>query len=542
MKLKSHFHHFQFPTHSSIVLGLMCDTVLLAITQLSPGMAVPTPDLHPEKMSSAIVPNLRVVVNSNQDGSIQPDSNLTLREAIQIVNGILPLNQLSAAEKAQVQSLSSETPSQIAFNLPQSATTIHLVEVLPPLASPGLIIDGTTQPGYNTTPSTTTEIAIPTPIVAITPAEQSEVFRGLTIVADGVTIRGLSLYGFTAKYQATASTPPADIFINASYSTVESAQQEQHFPPRNIVIEDNWLGVPPDGSMSSRTSAFGVSVFNSLGTTIRRNRIANHDGSGVITGVQAKNLQVTENLIIGNGKAGMPDAIRLEGQIDGTQIASNLIRDNDGSAIFLFKPEGSAVIRDNKIESNGRRLHRAAIYLMGNDHQVLENTITHQSGPGVVIASYPQSNRNIIQNNRFASLEGLSIDLNTQQNVGVRDYQIGDGPNPPRNSPNRRLETGNAAIDAPQFLSPEFLLRDGRVNLDGIANPGSIVEIYRVIEDGSLYGSLSESLAKVTTDDKGRFGVSLTNLQPGDKVSAIATDPQYGTSEPAQNAVVRLLN
>ncbi|HBB32791.1 MAG TPA: hypothetical protein DC064_13585, partial [Cyanobacteria bacterium UBA9273] len=42
--------------------------------------------------------NLQVVVNSNQD-SVQPDEFITLREAIEIINGTLPLNQLSNEEQ-----------------------------------------------------------------------------------------------------------------------------------------------------------------------------------------------------------------------------------------------------------------------------------------------------------------------------------------------------------------------------------------------------------------------------------------------------------
>lgn len=519
--------------------GKRCTFAILsfALLPLFPARAVPAsnsiPSLH-----------LRVVVNSDRDGAVQPDDTLTLREAIAVVNGTLSLEDLSVAESKQVELLSAESPSRLEFNLPPQQTTIRLNSVLPPLVSPGLVVDGATQPGYDASAT------MPTPIVALTPAEGAVVFRGLTVLADGITIRGLSLYGFTAPHQNTAAAPPADIFISTRQAAT-SGQPEfdryleevnaQKTPPKDVAIEHNWLGVSPDGQMPTITSAFGVSVFDSLGTTIQQNRIAYHDGSAVITGIRAENLQVSQNLIVNNGIAGMPDAIRLEGRINNTQIDSNFISDNAGSAVFFFKSQGAATIRENQIQGNGRRFHRAAIYLMGNDHQIINNQISNQRGSGVVVAAYPQSTRNIIQNNRFAALEGLSIDLNAQQNVGVRDYQIGDGPNPLRNSPNRRKETGNGAIDAPRFLSPEFLLRGDRVNIDGIANPGSLVEIYRVTEEGNLYGPLSEPLVTVTADREGRFGVTLRNLRSGDKVSAIATHPEYGTSEPALNAVVRTI-
>ncbi|MFE1747303.1 OmpA family protein [Coleofasciculus sp. H7-2] len=503
--------------------------------------------------ATAQTENLKVVVNSNQDGAVNPDDALTLREAIEIVNGTLPLDRLSRAEQSLVSSNVGTT--LIAFNLPPTDTTIRLVDVLPPLARPGLIVDGTTQPGYDAEETATVEIAIPIPVVTITPAASQEVFRGLTVVADGVTIRGLSLYGFTSRHRATATLPPADIFIdNPQSAAIRGAANGQKLTenregkpspisnsPKNVVIENNWLGIPPDQSVPQQTSAFGVFVFNSLGTTIQRNRIANHDGSGIITSVQAENLQVTENIIVGNGIAGMPDAIRLEGMIDKTQVSANLICGNDGSGVFLFKPQGAAQINNNRIVYNGRRLRRAAVYLMGNDHQVIENQIGHQTGPGVVVASYPKSDRNIIQSNRFFNLVGLSIDLIAQQNTGVQDYQRGDGPNPPRNSPNRRLDTANSAINAPQFISREFFVVGNKTNLYGTADPGSQVTIYRVEENTETpYGALREPLTTVTADDRGKFSLTLdiNNLVPGDRVSAIATNPKYGTSEPATNALI----
>ncbi|MCX5984845.1 MAG: OmpA family protein [Nostocales cyanobacterium LacPavin_0920_SED1_MAG_38_18] len=492
---------------------------------------------------------LKIVVNGNQDGAIIADDVLTLREAISLVNGSLKIEQLSNIEKAQI------TPSQysqISFNLPPAQTTIYLQEVLPPLATPGLIIDGTTQPGYNREKSPTTEIKIPQPVVSITAASDAEVFRGLTITADNVTIRGLSIYGFNSYHRDTESTPPADIFIAHSFilpltfklkSYVGNiAETENNPPPQNVVIEDNWLGITPEAKMPVMTSAFGVYVFNSVDTMIRRNRISYHDGSAVITGIRAQGLKTIENIIIANGIAGMPDAVRLDGIIDKSEISGNLICGNDGSGIFLFKSEGSIRIFQNQIKANARRFRRAAIYLMGNDHQIYDNQISHQAGAGIVIASYPQSDRNIILNNQFWNLEGLSIDLNAFHNVDVQNWENGDGPNPPRNSSNRRLDTANAAINSPQFLSKEFFSGlSSTVGIDGMAEPNSQVDVYLVGgKDG--YGGLNKFLASSKADTQGKFTMNLANLQPGDRISAIATLPQYGTSEPTYPASIRAIN
>ncbi|MDJ0735197.1 MAG: OmpA family protein [Nostocaceae cyanobacterium] len=531
----------------------------------------------PIQPTTAQTTSLRVTVNSNED-TIQPDDKLTLREAIEILNTTIALEKLTPEEKTLVQVHPSPT---IEFQLPPTQTTIQLEDILPPLSTPGLVIDGTTQPGYDSSKSTTAEIAIPTPLVSITPAANREIFRGLTVVADNITIRGLSLYGFTKNHRATESTPPGDIVIGAIPSTMKNLTpslspadtlrertplslspspngrgvrgegnrggRKQNNVPKNVVIENNWLGILPDETMPANTSAFGVSVFNAVGTVIQRNRIYHHDGSAIITGISGEDMLVQNNIIVGNGIAGMPDAIRLDGKINNAKITSNLICGNDGSGIYLFKPEGSVQIQDNQIKFNGRRLRRAAVYLMGNNHRVLNNEISNQTGPGVVVTSYPQSHRNLIQGNRFANLEGLSVDLNTRHNVGVQDFQRGDGPNPQRDSGNRRRDTGNAAINTPEFFSSEFLLIDGKVGIDGKADPGSEIDIYRVnpnpqkqIDLYPAYSPLGEVVATVKTDDKGKFSATLDNIRPGDKLSAIATDPRYGTSEPSANVLVKL--
>ena len=410
--------------------------------------------------------SFKIIVNSNQD-TIAPDGGLTLREAISLANGNLSPDQLSVAEKSQVQP-SSDGTSRIEFSLPPDQTTIRLTEVLPAIERPGLTIDGTTQPGYKADP-VINELPLASPVVTIVPAEGKEVFRGLTVSADGVTIRGLSLYGFTSQHRSTATTPPADIFISHRLPPPDISKQptpanfspfyRDDVPPKDVVIENNYLGIPPTGTpaVSQERSAFGVYVFNGTGTQIRRNWIANHDGSGIITSVDADNLKVTENAVIGNGVAGMPDGLRLEGKVNQAQITGNLICANDGSGVYLFKPEGAVQIQDNQIVYNGRRLRRSAIYLMGSNHQVTGNQIRYQVGPGVVVAANPDSRNNRIQANRFSNLEGLSIDLVTRNDADVFAYQRGDGVNPLRDTGNRHFDTGNAGVNAPQFASREFI-------------------------------------------------------------------------------------
>ncbi len=103
-----------------------------------PVLLLTAPNIAFAQQNTAL--SLSVTVNSNQDGEIQADNALTLREAIAIVNGNLPLEQLSTAEKSLVSTGSSQ--SRISFQLPPGQTTIRLESVLPALTNPGLIVDG----------------------------------------------------------------------------------------------------------------------------------------------------------------------------------------------------------------------------------------------------------------------------------------------------------------------------------------------------------------------------------------------------------------
>ncbi len=489
---------------------------------------------------------LRITVNSNQD-LVQPDDVLTLREALELANGSLTRDRLTPAEQSQVQISGDALPTRIEFNLPPAQTTIRLRAALPSLNQAGMILDGTTQPGY----------AGAAPIVAIAPAPGVAIGRGLTVTGDRITLRGLSLYGFTNKHNDTAALPPADIFVTTQTALWQAmlerdrpAQPPQDaLPPKDIVIEHNWLGIPPAAiptatpvAAAAPPSAFGVAVFYGINTLIQNNRIADHDGSGIITGVTAENLQIRQNILTHNGFAGMPDAIRLEGNINNAQIMNNQIRQNAGSGIYLFKSAGAIQIQNNILQHNGQRYHRAAIYLMGNAHQILGNQIQDQVGPGVVVAAYPPSHQIRIQNNQFSHLQGLSIDLVSQFNTNPQDYQLGDGPNPVTDSRSRQEKSANDGTNAPQFFSREFFLSPSgkTVVVEGLAAPGATVDVYQVKEVGSVQGPLNQPVGSTIATPDGKFSIAL-ELQAGDVVSAIATAPQSGTSEPAINATIRAL-
>jgi outer membrane protein OmpA-like peptidoglycan-associated protein len=150
----------------------------------------------------------------------------------------------------------------------------------------------------------------------------------------------------------------------------------------------------------------------------------------------------------------------------------------------------------------------------------------------VAVAALPKSDRNLILNNQFAALDGLSIDLATQQNSDPRALERADGPNPPRDSHNMRLETANGAINAPQFPAYRLERTGTSTQVVGEADPGSTVTLYQVVEDGGVYSPLYVPLETVTAAADGTFSWEWTGAE-GIWISAIATLPEYGTSEPS---------
>ena len=284
-------------TVAGLAVGLLCPATGLAQTASIESESDP---IYPA------VETFYLTVNSSEDGPVVADETLSLREAIELTNGTLLVANLSDQERQQVSRTTDH--STIAFDLPQGDTVIALGAILPDLMQPDLVLDGTTQPGYDATKSATAEIEIPIPVVELTSAQNSEVLRGLTVVADNIVIRGLSLYGFTSAHRATTTTPPADIFIAHRLPPPDISEQwvpsryfsfgSENVPPQGILIEDNWLGMPPSEAIPDVPSAFGVSIFNSKGVTVRHNRISYHDGSGIITGARAENSNIIENLVV----------------------------------------------------------------------------------------------------------------------------------------------------------------------------------------------------------------------------------------------------
>jgi parallel beta-helix repeat protein len=477
---------------------------------------------------------LRVVVNSNQD-TVAADEVVTLREAIALVNGESKREDLTAKEQKQItrpimaaETYKGQSRSLIEFDLPPGQTLIQLTQVLPPLLKDGLTIRG-----LGTVPQ-----------IAIVPAPKADVVRGLTILAHGVTVRGLSLAGFSSADRHPIAS--ADIVIGHRPGESQSNRAwAEDITPKDVVIEDNWLGVVPSKvvveNIEIPRSSFGIYAFFSEGAIIQRNQIQNHSASGIITGVTAKDMLITGNMVANNGLQGMADGIRLEGNVENLKVIENKIQENAGSGIYLFNPTGAVAIVGNLFLQNGQRTEHPAIFLTGNEHRVESNQIISQNGPGIVVAADPKSWQNQLRNNQFANLKGLAIDLISRHYIQSSNRLNGDGPNRPLREYPSQLHIANGGMDAPVWISREFFQSplDESVELVGKARPNAEVELYtNAIESGFVENQM-RPLAKLKADAQGKFWIKFDQLNVGEEIRAIATDADYGTSEFSDPVVIR---
>ena len=125
-------------------------------------------------------------------------------------------------------------PDVITFGVrPEGIYTITLATPLPALTDP-VIIDGSTQPGYN--PSTGQ------PRIHVS-GPGTDSFQGIVIAAPNSIVRALSLTGF-----GTTSSPNTTAAI--------------HTFAANVVIEGNWIGVTPTGTATGNKTGIWITGGN----------------------------------------------------------------------------------------------------------------------------------------------------------------------------------------------------------------------------------------------------------------------------------------
>jgi parallel beta-helix repeat protein len=481
--------------------------------------------------------------------------------------------------QAIASSNSSEGPTlTITFSIPGPGPhVIAPASALPPITR-NVVIDATTQPGFDGTP------------VVILDGAGMEIGAGLTVGAPS-TIRGLSIVNFpgpgvfindievggtvvVGNYigltpDAVSAGNAVGVQITGSPNNVigGTALADRNVISGNTgpaiaisqddgqgaVIQGNYIGTDPIGT-SAVPNGVGIQVadaeFVTIGGTApgAGNVISGNSGSGISLQGDASVATIQGNRIglTAPGAAALPNAgngITIS-ETPGTTIggttteARNYISGNTGYAVAVSGADstgtiiqgnwiGTDLLQSNPVPNDDGGL----LFSSGASGVIDDNTILDNAGPGITVLDTQSVD---IRNNVLSDNEGLGIDLG------------GDG------------LTANDAADADvgANLLQNFPVLDSAVSLGEItvvqgelnsaANTTFTIRLFRVQNcDPSGQGEGSpavEGVFTVVTDEVGTAPIQhdlQESVPVGWFITATATDPAGNTSELSACRVVQ---
>ncbi len=270
--------------------------------------------------------------------------------------------------------------AQIDFQIPGNVPwTIPLASPLPAINVP-VMIDGTTQPGY-----------LSTPVIEIDGSHLTEsgAVNGLVVHAGASTIEGLSLVGFSG----------AAILLQTGGQNL---------------IAGNYLGLDPSGA-AGKPNGTGLELSGSSNNTIgagvgSRNVISGNAGDGIV--IEAGGgTSSTANLIQGNLIGTSPNGLQALGNggdgVDLEGVGSNSIGmpgQGFGNVISGNTVAGIALSAD----ATGNTIQNNDIGVAGDGRSPLGNQgdgILLESAPGTTIGGTDPNQRNIISANAGNGIE-----------------------------------------------------------------------------------------------------------------------------------------
>jgi uncharacterized repeat protein (TIGR01451 family) len=344
-----------------------------------------------------------LTVNTVSDSDNAADPTLSLREAIEVSNGMLSVAALSPAAQLQVHGALA-TPNTVAFAIPGSGVqTIHPTTDLPMITAP-VIIDGDTQPGAspNSNPVTQADNALLLIVIDGSMESPGSPGNGLTLSGGSSTVRGLVIDNFVhdglvltgsgsdvvagdfigTSPAGTAASPNGEfgVSIDSPNATIGgSAVADRNVisgngtshsgggidldtteplgtGPAAAVIQANFLGTDATGTQALGHQLNGILMSAAVTTTIggtvlgARNVISGNSGNGIDANHGAGLIQgnligtdLTATLAVPNGNNG----IMVDGEnttIGGTAAgAGNIISANQSNGIYLLDASASLV-------------------------------------------------------------------------------------------------------------------------------------------------------------------------------------------------------
>jgi hypothetical protein len=417
-------------------------------------------------------------------------------------------------------------PDVIRFAIPGAGPhTIQPLSPLPAILDP-VVLDATTQPGYNGMPVIELDGSLVTGVDS----------DGLDIFSGGTTVRGFAINRFTGAANA-------GIWIAG---------------PGGNVIQDNYIGtnLTGDGAFTSYIQ-YGVVIFGSSGNIIGTNEDGINDAAegNVISGQQTGGIlfetdgqgnQASDNLIagnrigtsadgntaLGNGRMG----IFILGSGTGNGINGNLISGNPESGIYIGSD--NIVVTGNQLGTNadgtaalpngyGISIQFGNNNRIGGTGPLDGNVIAYSRFSGVLVENGGTGNA-ILGNSVYGNgALGINLLASGDPYSGVTPNDPGDadsGSNDLQNFP----QIGTALVTGTDtFISG---------TLHSTPNIGFRIEFFASSDaDPTGYGQGRSYLGyvNVLTNSAGlaNFVAQLPLVPLGDVISATATDESGNTSE-----------
>jgi hypothetical protein len=443
-------------------------------------------------------------------------------------------------------------PDAIHFNIPGSdpncdaggVCTITPASDLPVIFD-ALTIDGYTQPGAAVNTSATgTNAALKIVVSGVTAG-----FNGMTIGANSVTIRGLVIGGFL---DGIGGGQVSDIQVIGCFIGVNAAgtaafpntRQGIYLDPvdgltiggtvladRNLISGNGNIGVAV--SLGSRTGSITIQG-NLIGTNAAGTAAIPNGTDGLSTGTNGLggsyliggSAANAGNVISGNTRGAVVGAF---GSGTSFTVQGNLIGTDATGALPI--PNANLGIR---ADANGAKI--------GGIGPGEGNVIAFNGAAGVAVDGGTETGVSIrgnsIHDNGFGPLggHGVGLDLSpTSDDDGVTPNDSGDGDTGPNNLQNFPIVSSATALAPSSGTQVQGVLHSTpstTFDLDFYANDACVPHPHDFLQGRTYLGS-----SQVTTDASGTgpFTVAVAGtIQPGERVSATATDPSGSTSEFSQ--------
>lgn len=268
---------------------------------------------------------------------------------------------------------------------------------------------------------------------------------------------------------------------------------------------NNLVGMTATGSSADVAgAAYGI-TFSATGVTIRNNFVTVNN-SAIRSDGGGNNSVVSFNEVARptSGHTATFDGILLINGASGTQIVSNLVRDQRGGGIELGFGAATDLysnisVANNTVFRNGYNsgttastepIGLVAYNLTGSNVVMSGNRIIDNAGPGLIVLN---ANGVIATQNVFSNNGGLAIDLdpNTRDPNG-----LGAGQGVTLNDSGDTDTGPNGLLNFPVITSA--VIAGGELTVSGFARPGSAMELYVAQADPTGFGEGLTYLALLT--------------------------------------------